>query len=314
MKLGIVMDPIQDILPHHDSSLALLWEAQARSWPIYYFEAEDLFLRDGQVSAKTYPLKVFRDLKHWFAFGERQELALAELDLILIRTDPPFDEQYLYLTQLLDLAEQAGVLVVNKPSALRDLNEKLAISYFPECCAPTLVSYQISQLKAFWKEQGDIVCKPLNVMGGQSVFRVRPEDSNANVIFEVLTQKGKRPVMAQRYLSEITQGDKRIMLIGGEAIPFVLARVPQPGEWRGNVIAGAKPVVRPLTEREAWICAKLKPWLREKGIYFAGIDIIGDYLTEINVTSPSCIQELDALANINISAQLFDYLQAVPSP
>ncbi len=309
MKVGIVMDPIQNILPGHDSSLALLWEAEARGWPTFYFEASDLSLRDGQAYGQARPLKVFRDLKNWFAFEEPRPLALADLDLIFIRNDPPFDQNYLYLTLLLEVAEQAGVLVVNKPRGLRDCNEKLAIAHFPDCCPPTLVTHQIAQLKAFWQEQQDIVCKPLDVMGGQSVFRVQPEDVNANVIFETLTARGARAVMAQRYIPEIQAGDKRIMLINGEPLPFVLARVPQQGEWRGNVIAGAKPVVQPLTERDTWICRRLQPFLREKGLYFAGIDIIGDYLTEINVTSPSCIRELDQLAKINISGLLFDFLE-----
>lgn len=309
MKVGIVMDPIQNILPGHDSSLALLWEAEARGWPLFYFEAPDLYLHDGQAYANSRPLKVFRDLKKWFAFEEPRNLALADLDLILIRNDPPFDQNYLYLTLMLEVAEQAGVLVVNKPRGLREINEKLAITHFPDCCPPTLVTQQIAQLKAFWKEQGDIVCKPLNVMGGQAVFRVQPEDTNANVIFETLTGRGARAVMAQRYIPEIKDGDKRIMLVNGEPLPQVLARVPQKGEWRGNVIAGAKPVVQPLTERDAWICRRLQPFLREQGIYFAGIDIIGDYLTEINVTSPSCIRELDHLAGINVSGLLFDFLK-----
>lgn len=308
MKLGIVMDPIQHIIPGHDSSLALLWEAEARGFSLSYFEAKDLSLRDGQVYAKASPLKVFRDSKKWFELGEKKNLALAELDLILIRNDPPFDQNYLYLTQMLELAEKAGVLVVNKPSGLREINEKLAITHFPNCCAPTLVTHQMDELQSFWKEQEDIVCKPLDVMGGQSVFRIRPKDTNAKVIFEVLTQKGRRAAMAQRYIPEIAQGDKRIMIIFGEPIPHVLARVPQPGDWRGNIIAGAKPLIQPLTKREAWICDQLKPWLQEKGIYFAGIDIIGDYLTEINVTSPSCIQELATLAKMNVSGLLFDCL------
>lgn len=309
MKLGVVMDPIQNILPGHDGSLTLLWEAEARAWPLFYFESKDLFVRDGKAYAQTRSLRVFRDLKNWFSFGEQRCLALGELDLILIRNDPPFDQNYLYLTQILELAEQEGVMVVNSPQGLRDINEKLVITRFPDCCAPTLVTRQIAQLKAFWQEQKDIVCKLLDVMGGQAVFRVRPDDDNATVIFETLTQQGSRMVMAQRYLSAIQDGDKRIMLIDGEPLPQVLARVPQKGEWRGNVIAGAKPKIQPLTERDAWICQRIKPYLQEKGIYFAGIDVIGDYLTEINVTSPSCIRELDQLAGINFSGLFFDVLE-----
>lgn len=311
MKLGVVMDPIQNIIPGHDSTLALLWEAEARGWSLFYFEAKDLFLREGKAYGDARPLKVFRDLKNWFAFEASQRVELSELDFILVRNDPPFDQRYLYLTQMLEVAEQAGVLVVNKPQGLRDVNEKLAITSFPACCAPTLVSSRKELLKAFWEEEKDIVCKPLDVMGGQAVFRIMANDSNANVIFETLTERETRPVMAQRYIPEIKKGDKRIMLINGEPIPHVLARIPQSGDWRGNVIAGAKPVVQPLTERDSWICQQLAPFLRAKGLYFAGIDIIGDYLTEINVTSPSCIRELDALAKINVSAQLFDFLETL---
>jgi glutathione synthase len=309
MKLGVVMDPIQNIIPGHDSTLALLWEAKARGWPIFYFETKDIFLQNGQAYGDARPLQVFKDLKNWFSFEASQRVALGDLDLILIRNDPPFDQNYLYLTQMLELAEEAGVLIVNKPQALRDINEKLTITQFPESCAPTLVTHKKALLKAFWKEEKDIVCKPLHVMGGQAVFRIKPDDANANVIFETLTERETRAVMAQRFIPEIRAGDKRIMLINGEPIPHVLARIPQEGDWRGNVVAGAKPVVQPLTERDAWICRQLKPFLQAKGIYFAGIDVIGDYLTEINVTSPSCIRELDALAKINVSALLFDFLE-----
>ncbi|HSW71725.1 MAG TPA: glutathione synthase, partial [Gammaproteobacteria bacterium] len=215
MNLGIVMDPIQKIIPGHDSSLALLWEAADRGWSIFYFEFADLFLREGKAYAEARPLRVFRDSENWFAFEERQSLALRDLDLLLIRKDPPFDQNYLYLTLILDMAEQEGVFVVNKPQALRDINEKLAILNFPDCCVPTIVTTAIAQLKAFWKEEKDIVCKPLDVMGGQAVFRVKPEEINAVVIFETLTQGGSRPIMAQRYIPEIKAGDKRLMLIHG---------------------------------------------------------------------------------------------------
>lgn len=309
MKLGVVMDPIQNIDPSHDSTLALLWEAAARGWPIYYFESQDLFLRDGKAHGAARRLKVFRDTKNWFAFEAQQEMVLSDLDLILLRNDPPFDQTYLYLTHLLEMAEQAKVLVVNRPQALRDLNEKLAISFFPQCCVSTLVSSKISLLKDFWREEKDIVCKPLDVMGGQSVFRIRPDDFNATVIFETLTRYETRQVMVQRFIPEIQNGDKRIIMINGEPVPYALARIPQTGEWRGNMAAGAKPVVQPLTKRDAWICQQLAPFLRERGLYFAGIDVIGDYLTEINVTSPTGIRELDGQAKLNISATLFDCLE-----
>lgn len=312
MKVGIVMDPIQSIKPGHDSSLALLLEVQARAWPLFYFETKDLFLRDGEAFGEARPLKVFKDPKKWFAFEASQRLKLSELDLILVRNDPPFDQNYLYLTQMLEVAERAGVLVVNKPQALQAWNEKLAITAFPTCCAPTLVSSKIALLRDFWKEQKDIVCKPLHAMGGQSVFRISPNDSNATVIFETLTQDETRPVMVQRFIPEIQQGDKRIIMIHGEPVSFALARIPQAGEWRGNMALGAKPLAQPLTARDTWICQQLTPFLREQGIYFAGIDIIGDYLTEINITSPTGICELDAQANLNISKQLFDVLESLP--
>lgn len=310
MKLGVIMDPIQTIKPQHDSTFAMLLEASARGWPIFYFEARHLFLRDGKAFGEAQHLKVFDDAHHWFSLQSGTAIALDELDIILMRKDPPFNEEYLYLTQLLD---RTKALVVNNPQALRDANEKLAITTFPACCAPTLVSSKIALLKDFWQEQGDIVCKPMHAMGGLSIFHLRSQDPNAAVVFEILTQQETCHVMAQRFIPEIKAGDKRILLIAGEPVPFALARIPQTGEWRGNMAVGAKPVAQPLTARDQWICQQLAPYLRDKGIYFAGIDVIGDYLTEINITSPTCIRELDAQCDLNISAQLLDYLENVKS-
>lgn len=312
MKLGIVMDPIAKIIPHHDSTLAMLWEAEDRGWPIYYFEPQDLFLRNGEAGGRAHILNVFRDYDHWFAFQEELEVLLGDLDIIMMRKDPPFDQEFLYLTQILSAAERAGALVVNKSQMLRDANEKIIIAEFADCCAPTLVASQIDLLKAFWREEQDIVCKPLDAMGGASVFRIAPQDKNATVIFENLTQKETRHVMVQRYISEIIEGgDKRIILINGEPVPQALARVPKEGEWRGNIAAGATAVAQPLTGRDSWICSQVGPYLREKGVYFAGLDIIGDYLTEVNITSPTGIRELDIQCGANISKQLLDCLEKI---
>jgi len=311
MKLGVVMDPIQGILAAHDSTLAMLWEAEAREWLIYYLEPKDLFLRNGRPYGHTRLLKVFKDLKQWYAFEREQTIPLDDLDLILMRKDPPFDQEYLYLTQLLELVEQAGTVVVNKPQALREFNEKLAIAYFPTCCVPTIVASKMSLLKEFWQEEKDIVCKPLHAMGGHAIFRLRPDEANATVIFETLTQQETRHVTAQRYIPEIVQGDKRILLINGQAFPYALARVPQAGDWRGNMAVGAKPVAQPLSKQDHWICEQLGPTLRAKGIYFAGIDVIGDYLTEINITSPTGIRELTEQTKMDPSKPFFDFLQTL---
>ncbi|HVY53796.1 MAG TPA: glutathione synthase [Gammaproteobacteria bacterium] len=312
MKLGVVMDPIAAINSRHDATLSLLWEAEARGWPIYYFEPNDLYIVNGKAFGRARLLNVFRDNEHWFALHEPFEVALSELDVMLMRKDPPVNDEFIYLTYILELAEKEGVLIVNKPQTLRDANEKLITAEFADCCVPTVVTSRIDLLRSFWQKEQDIVCKPLHVMGGTSVFRIQPQDQNATVIFETLTEKETRHVMAQRYIPAILQeGDKRIILINGEPFPMALARIPQKGEWRGNIVAGAKPVAQPLSERDYWICSQVGPYLKQKGVYFAGIDVIGDYLTEINVTSPSCIRELDEQCNSNISAQLFDCLKTL---
>ena len=308
VKLGVVMDPIATINYKKDSTLAMLLEATARGYVLYYFEQQDIFLRDGKAYGRARALKVFHDAKHWFELGAEEILPLATVDIILMRKDPPFDSEYIYTTYILEQAEQAGTLVVNNPQALRDANEKVYTAWFPQCTPPTVVTRSMKTLRDFFDEQKDIVCKPLDGMGGTSIFYLQPGDVNAGVIFETLTSRGTQFAMAQKFIPEITEGDKRILLIDGEPVPFALARVPAKGEWRGNLAAGAVGTARPLTERDRYICAQVGPRLKEKGLYFVGIDVIGDYLTEINVTSPTCIRELDEQCNLNISSQLFDCL------
>lgn len=313
LKVGIVMDPIQNIKPHKDSSFAMLLEAQRRGHTLFYMQPEDIFLKNGQPFAQTSELKVWDRPKteQYFGFGASHVTALAELDIILIRQDPPFNNDYLYSTHLLELAEAQGVLVVNKPQSLRDANEKLFAAWFPECTPQTLVSAKAETLKAFIKEHQDVILKPLDAMGGASIFRVRLNDPNINVIIETMTDHGKHHIMAQVFLPEIAQGDKRILLINGEPIDYTLARIPAEGETRGNIAAGGTGVGMPITERERWLCQQIAPKLKEKGLRFVGVDVIGDYITEINVTSPTCIRELDTQFNLNIAGTLFDHLETV---
>lgn len=309
IRLGVIMDSIADIHYNKDSTLAMLWEAQARGWDIFYMEQNDVFLQDGNAYAEATSLTLFQDPQQWFKFNERKTMALSELNVILMRKDPPFNQAYIYTTQLLDYAARSGVLVVNNPQALRDYNEKIFAACFPDCAPPTLVTASKEKLTAFLNQHKDIVCKPLDSMGGVSIFKLRQGDMNAPVIFETLTHSQSIPIMAQRFIPEITAGDKRILLINGEAIPYALARIPQGEDWRGNLAVGAKGVVQPLSTRDQFICAQVGPMLREHGLYFVGIDVIGDYLTEINVTSPTGIRELDAHLKINISARLFDVIE-----
>lgn len=309
IKLGVVMDAISGIHYKKDSTLAMLWEAQAREWEIYYFELNDLFIRDGKAYGDAGVLKVFKDAEKWFALTEKKTLPLTELNLILMRKDPPFNEEYIYSTYILEHAERAGVLVVNRPQALRDSNEKLFATYFPQCSPPSIVTQSRQKLFEFWNEHQDIVCKPLNSMGGTSVFRLQDQDVNANVIFEILTCDESIYIMAQKFIPEIKHGDKRILMINGDPVSHVLARVPSNNDWRGNLAAGAKGIVQPLSARDKWICDQVGPVLRQRGLYFAGLDVIGDFLTEINVTSPTCIREIDAGAKLNVSAMLLDSLE-----
>jgi glutathione synthase len=309
LKAGVVMDPIGSIQVYKDSTFAMLLEAQDRNWSLHYMEMNDLSLRDGEASARSRPLTVFRDDHHWFEFGPESTIPLGDLDVILMRKDPPFDLEYIYCTYILERAEQQGVLVVNRPRALRDANEKMYTAWFPQCTPPTLVSREYTDLRAFLAEHRDIIIKPLEGMGGASIFRVTEHDPNISVIMEVLTRHRTRYVMAQRYIPEIRSGDKRILMVDGEPLPWVLARVPAPGELRGNLAAGASGEGRDISERDRWIADQVGPSLREKGILFAGLDVIGDYLTEINVTSPTCIRELDAHFSVNISARIMDAIE-----
>ncbi|HGM5581679.1 TPA: glutathione synthase [Pseudomonas putida] len=306
VRLGIVMDPIASISYKKDSSLAMLLAAQARGWSLFYMEQRDLYQGAGQARARMRPLKVFADPARWFELGDEQDSALSELDVILMRKDPPFDMEFVYSTYLLEQAEREGVLVVNKPQSLRDCNEKLFATQFPQCMAPTLVSRRADILREFAATHGDVILKPLDGMGGASVFRHRQGDPNLSVILETLTQHGHQQIMAQAYLPQIVDGDKRILMIDGEPVPYCLARIPASGETRGNLAAGGRGEARPLTERDRWIAAQVGPTLREKGLLFVGLDVIGDSLTEINVTSPTCIREIDAAYNTDIGGQLMD--------
>lgn len=304
--LGVVMDPLADIHYQKDSTLAMLLAAQARGWQLHYFELADLYLRDGTARGRSRAVRVFTDPDRWFELGEPRDLPLGDLDVLLMRKDPPFDMEYIYATYLLELAEAAGSLVVNRARSLRDANEKLFTAWFPQCTPPTLVSRDMQRLREFVGEQGQTVLKPLDGMGGASIFLTHPDDPNASVILETLTRHGRQQAMAQRYLPEIRQGDKRILLIDGEPVPYALARIPASGELRGNLAAGGQGVGIPLNERDYWICEQLAPRLRDMGLIFVGLDVIGDYLTEINVTSPTCIRELDTQFSLDIAGQLMD--------
>ncbi len=304
IRLGIVMDPIASIAFKKDSSLAMLLAAQARGWSLFYMEQQDLYQQASTARARTRPLQVFEDPQHWFELQAEQDIALSDLDVILMRKDPPFDNEFVYSTYLLEQAEQAGVLVVNRPQSLRDCNEKLFATQFPQCTPPTLVSRRADILREFAIEQRDIILKPLDGMGGASIFRHREGDPNLSVILETLTAHGSQQIMAQGYLPAIKDGDKRILMINGEPVPYCLARIPAAGETRGNLAAGGRGEARPLSERDRWIAAQVGPTLREKGLLFVGLDVIGDYLTEINVTSPTCIREIDNAFGTKIAEQL----------
>ncbi len=304
VHLAVVMDPISTINPKKDSSLAMLLAAARRGWSLHYAEAGDLHLRDGRCMARLRPLEVRADPHDWFTLGEGTTLPLAQMDVVLMRKDPPFDMEFVYATYLLERAELEGTLVVNRPASLRDCNEKLFTAWFPQCCPPTLVTRSHAELRAFIAEHGDIVVKPLDGMGGASVFRVVRGDPNTSVILETLTRHQSRFAMAQRFVPEISAGDKRVLMIDGEPVPYMLARVPAAGEARGNLAAGATGEGRELGERERWIATQVGPALRERGLLFVGLDVIGDYLTEINVTSPTCIRELDTQFSVDIAGQL----------
>jgi glutathione synthase len=285
--LGVVMDPIESIKPYKDTTLALMLAAQKRGWQLRYLQMHDLWLRDGVAMGRVRALNVFDDRKRWFEFGATETVRLGELSAILMRKDPPFDLEYIATTYVLERAEQQGALVVNRPASLRDCNEKAYTGWFPQCAPPTLFARDAATLRAFHAEHGDVIYKPLSAMGGQGVFHVRADGLNLGAIIEELTDRGRRLIVAQRYLPQIAEGDKRVLMIDGEPVPYCLARVPMAGETRGNLAAGGSGEARPLTERDRWIAAQVGPELRRRGLLFVGLDVIGDYLTEINVTSPT---------------------------
>jgi glutathione synthase len=309
MNTLVIMDPIASIKPYKDTSFAMMLEAQARGHALFYCTAGDLAFRDGQAMVLCQSVQIRDNTNDFYTLGATETQFLSDFQIILMRKDPPFDSDYLYATHLLDHAKAAGVQVVNDPQALRDVNEKLFILQFPQCIAPTLVSSNESDIRAFWAEHGDIILKPLHGMGGAGIFRLQANDPNAGAIIETLTGNGKHIMMAQRYLPQITQGDKRILLIDGKPAPYCLARLPKAGETRANLAAGGTGVAQPLSERDLWICEQVGERLKNMGLRFVGLDVIGDYLTEVNVTSPTCIREIDAQCKVNIAGLLFDALE-----
>ena len=310
IKLAVVMDPIQSITPQKDSTLAMLLAAQSRNWHLSYLQIGDLSLKNNIPYGYTRGISVKDDPLSWFILGEERPHALTDFDVILMRKDPPFNMDYIYATYLLELAHARGVLVANDPSSIRDTNEKLGITLFPECTPPTIVTCRPRDITDFVNEHEIAVIKPLDSMGGNSIFQIKKGDVNLNVIIDLLTNGGKRLAMVQRYIPEIIKsGDKRILMIDGEPVPYALARIPKAGDLRGNLVQGANGVGVKLTDRDRWICERVGPTLRQKGLLFVGLDVIGDYLTEVNVTSPTCIRELDKQFELNIAAQLLDAIE-----
>jgi glutathione synthase len=305
VRLVVVMDPIGAIKPSKDSTLAILIAAQARGWELFYAEQKDLFLRDGVAWARVAHLQVFSDLGTWFEHGAWMVAKLGDFDAILMRKDPPFDMEFIYTTYILDRAQAQGARIFNDPRGLRDMNEKVYTAWFPECCAPTLVTRDMHDMGEFLQEHGKAVCKPLDGMGGRSIFVLEQGDKNRNVVFETLTDYGRRYAIVQRYLPEIvTAGDCRVLLVDGEPVPFALQRIPASDDNRGNLAAGASAESRPLNDRDRWLCSIIGPKLKGAGMIFVGLDVIGDYVTEINVTSPTGIQELNKKHDIDIGGML----------
>jgi glutathione synthase len=301
IRLGVVMDPIARIAFKKDTTLAMLLAAQARGFELSYLEQADLSLRDGKALGRARPLTVQANPESWFTLGEAKPLELGSLDCILMRKDPPFDMEYVYTTYVLERAEEQGALVVNRPQGLRDMNEKVYTAWFPQCCAPTLVTRDMADMDAFLREHGKIVCKPLHGMGGRSIFVIDQGDKNTRVIFETLTEYGQRFAIVQRYIPDIVQtGDSRVLLVDGEPVPYALARIPSADDHRGNLAAGAQGVGRPLNERDRWLAGQIGPALAARGMLFVGLDVIGGYVTEINVTSPTGVRELDKQFHIDI--------------
>lgn len=311
LTIAVLMDPIAAIHPEKDTTLALMLEAQRRGHALRYLLQGDLAVRDGVAWARLAPIEVRDDTHNWFTLGEARWQPLADgVDIVLERKDPPFDTQFMYDTLVLDLATRTGVRVINNPQALRDFNEKLAAQWFPQCCAPAIVARERDELRRFARDQGRIVLKPLDGMGGHGVFLSAGDDPNLNSILETLAGHDERFVMAQRYIPEIKQGDKRILVVNGTPVPYALARIPQGTDFRGNLAAGGRGVGQPLSERDRWIAAEVGPELARRGILLAGLDVIGDYLTEVNVTSPTCARELDAQFGLNIAGLVFDAIAA----
>ena len=305
VSLLVVMDPIEHIKPAKDSTLAMLLAAQAKGWQVRYAELGNLYMRDGIAWARAAPVRVFDEATPWFERSEPQLMKLGDFDVILMRKDPPFDTEYIYSTYILERAQMQGALVVNSPDGLRDMNEKVYTAWFPECCAPTLITRDMGDMAQFLREHGKAVCKPLEGMGGKSIFVLEQGDKNRNVVFETLTDYGRRYAIVQRYLPEIvTQGDCRVILVDGEPVPFALQRLPDAADNRGNLAAGATAHSRPLNDRDRWLCAQIGPKLRAAGMLFVGLDVIGDFVTEINVTSPTGIRELNKKHGLDIGAML----------
>jgi len=309
IKLGIVMDPITSINIKKDTSFAMLLEAQRRGYEIHYMEMSDLYLRGGEARAHTRLLSVEQNAESWFAFGSEQDIALADLNVVLMRKDPPFDTEFIYATYILERAEEKGTLIVNKPQSLRDCNEKLFTAWFAELTPDTLVTRNAQQIREFWQTHGDIILKPLDGMGGASIFRIKQEDPNLSVIIETLTEHGRFYCMAQNYLPAIKEGDKRVLVVDGEPVPYCLARIPKSGETRGNLAAGGRGEARPLSDSDWEIARRVAPTLKAKGLIFVGLDIIGDKLTEINVTSPTCVREIEAAFPVSITGMLMDAIE-----
>jgi glutathione synthase len=306
ISLGVVMDPIEAITYKKDSTLAMLWAAQDRGWKVFYMTPADLYISNAEARASCKQITSFRDPTHFYELGDSSDLALGELDAILMRKDPPFDNEFLYATHVLEMAELQGAMVVNRPQSLRDCNEKLFALQFPDCVPTHLVSCDPARLRAFHAEHQDVIMKPLDGMGGSSIFRLPPDEKNLGVIIETLTAHGTTNIMAQVYLPEIKDGDKRILLIDGEPVSHCLARIPAKGETRGNLAAGGTGRAQAISDRDRWIAEQVGPVAKEKGLLFVGLDVIGDSLTEINVTSPTCIREIDDQTGSDIAGQLMD--------
>ncbi len=305
------MDPIESIKPYKDSSLAMMLAAQNKGWQLHYILQNGLYLEDSTVKVDFRPIEVFDNNQHWFETGKLATIDAAKLDVILMRIDPPFNMEYIYTTYLLEMAEKQGCLIANKPASLRDANEKLFATHFPQCCTDVLVSRDPQKIRNFVALHKDVILKPLDGMGGQSIFRVSPTDANLSVILETMVNIDQHTIMAQKFIPQIDKGDKRILMINGKAIPYTLARIPAKGETRGNIAAGGTGKAMPITERELWIANEVGPTLKKMGILFAGLDVIGDYLTEINVTSPTCIREIDNAFNLDIGGQLMNCIEQI---